>query len=430
MKVAIPVSAAFPSAGGGYTFESEIVAALIDLAPAIGHQVTIFNGAEGQEPVVPHPNLKIIHPATELMRGAVGGALRRGMALAHSGHPKLSSQADKLQAIFVRNFITQNRFDFSWVLAPAALIQCPKRYTPYALTIWDLQHRLQPYFPEVSQGREWGQRERFYGDNLKRATYVVTGTERGKAEIERFYQIAPDRIRVMPFPTPRLGDAIAERSQREIANSPATKEEFLAQHGLPSQYFFYPAQFWPHKNHYTLLKAFKTLVDQHDVDAALVLTGSDKGNAGYIKQLIQDLELTARVHILGFVSKADLANLYKHALALVFPTHFGPDNLPPLEAFSLGCPVIASQVPGATEQLGDAALLVDQRDAEQMARAMKAVYEDETLRHELIQKGLTRAKSWQPQDYAKRLIALLDEFESIRYCWPNSTNTARQKDEK
>ncbi|MBW4459614.1 MAG: glycosyltransferase family 4 protein [Nodosilinea sp. WJT8-NPBG4] len=425
MKVALPVSAAFPSDGGGYTFESEIVAALLDLAPETHHEITIFSATAGSESAAAtHPNLTIVHPPSQLMTGALRGALRRGMGLAHRGHPKLSSQADKLQAAFVRHFIVKSRFDFSWVLAPAALIQCPKHHTPYALTIWDLQHRLQPYFPEISQGREWGKRERFYANNLKRATYVVTGTERGKVEIERFYQIAPERIRVIPFPTPRLGDAIATRSHREIANQPATKEELLAQHGLPSRYFFYPAQFWPHKNHYTLLKAFKTLVDQQGEDVALVLTGSDKGNAGYIKQLIHDLDLTAKVHILGFVSKEDLANLYKHALALVFPTHFGPDNLPPLEAFSLGCPVIASQVPGAAEQLGNAALLVDQRDAAQMAGAMKSVYEDEALRHDLIQKGLTRAKSWQPQDYAKQLITLLDEFESIRYCWPNSTSHA------
>ncbi|MBD2108549.1 glycosyltransferase family 1 protein [Nodosilinea sp. FACHB-13] len=413
MKVAIPVSAAFPSAGGGYTFESEIVAALIDLAPEIRHQVTIFSGAKGDGQETPHPNLTILHPPSQLMAGAVPTVLRQGMGLAHaSGSPKLANQADKVQAAFVRRFILKNRFDFAWVLAPAALIQCP-RQIPYALTLWDLQHRLQPYFPEVNQGREWGKRERFYRANLPRATYVVTGTERGKVETERFYQIALERIQVIPFPTPRLGDA--------IANHASTKEEFLAQHRLPSQYFFYPAQFWPHKNHYNLLKAFKILVSEHK-DVALVLTGSDKGNASYVKQLIHDLDLVAKVHILGFVSKEDLANLYKHALALVFPTHFGPDNLPPLEAFSLGCPVIASQVPGAAEQLGDAALLVDQRDAAQMAWAMKSVCEDEALRHDLIQKGLTRAKSWQPQDYARRLIALLDEFESIRYCWPNSTS--------
>ncbi|WOD40837.1 glycosyltransferase family 1 protein [Nodosilinea sp. E11] len=410
MKVAIPVSSAFPSAGGGYTFESEIVAALIDLAPTMRHQITIFSGAQGDEAVTPHPNLTILHPPTQLMPGV----LRRGVELAYgSGSPKLANQADKVQAAYVRHFITKNRFDFSWVLAPAALIQCPKHHTPYALTIWDLQHRLQPYFPEVSQGREWGKRERFYRGNLPRATYVITGTERGKAEIERFYQIAPERIQVIPFPTPRLAEALAKHA--------STKEDFLAQHGLPNQYFFYPAQFWPHKNHYTLLKAFKTLVDQHK-DIGLVLTGSDKGNAGYIKQLIHDLDLIARVHILGFVSRTDLANLYKHALGLVFPTHFGPDNLPPLEAFSLGCPVIASDVPGAIEQLGDAALLVDQRNATQLALAMKALCENDTLRYDLIQKGLTRAESWQPQDYAKRLIALLDEFETIRYGWPNSTS--------
>ena len=414
MKVAIPVSSAFPSVGGGYTFESEIVAALIDLAPVMHHQITIFSGVDfseigGDGQTSPHPNLTILHPPSQLMPGG----LRRGLDLAYSsGYPKLANQADKVQAAFVRRFIRQNQFDFCWALAPAALIQCPTRHIPYALTIWDLQHRLQPYFPEVSQGREWGKRERFYQTSLPRATYIITGTERGKFEIERFYQIAPERIQVIPFPTPRLAEV--------IANSSTTKEEFLVQHGLPSRYFFYPAQFWPHKNHSTLLQAFKTLVEQHG-DVALVLTGSDKGNANYIRQLIHNLNLTDKVYTLGFVSKADLANLYKHALALVFPTHFGPDNLPPLEAFSLSCPVIASDVPGAAEQLGDAALRVDQRDATQIAMAMEAICKDDNLRHELIQKGLARAKRWQPVDYAKRLVGLLDEFDSIRYSWPNST---------
>jgi glycosyltransferase involved in cell wall biosynthesis len=416
MKVAIPMSSAFPSEGGGYTFESEIIAALLEVDSELNHNIYIFSASDSGIPErQKYKNLTIIHPLSQLMTGFASSVIREGMTLAQkSKQPKLLSQATKLQAAYVRNYIKKNNFDFSWILAPAALIQCPKQHIPYALTIWDLQHRLQPYFPEVSHNGEWKKRERFYASHLSRATYVITGTERGKFELERFYQLAPERIKILPFPTPNLAKA--------LAGNLFSKDAFLEKYALPDPYFFYPAQFWPHKNHYTLLKALKMLVSQHHIDVSLVLTGSDKGNASYVQQLVQDLDLSTRVHILGFVSRTDLACLYQYALGLVFPTHFGPDNLPPLEAFALGCPVIASQVPGATEQLGDAALLVDQRDANQMALAMKAVYENTTLRQDLIHKGWQRAKRWTPQKYVKALIATLDEFEQIRYCWPNSTS--------
>jgi glycosyltransferase involved in cell wall biosynthesis len=411
MKVALPVSSAFPSDGGGYTFEAEIVAALIELAPAIAHDITILStvaGDQGQQ----HKAITILHPPSQM-----DAATRWGTSLAQaSGQAKLISLANRLQAAWVRRYLLQQRFDFAWVLAPAALAQVPTRDMPYALTVWDVQHRLQPYFPEVSQGREWGKRERFYAEHLPRATTVVTGTERGKFELEHFYRLAPERVKVIPFPTPTLA---------KTADRPPSKQDFLSQHGLPQDYFFYPAQFWPHKNHATLLRSLHIAIHHHGLDISLVLTGSDKGNAAYVGQLIAELGLENRVHILGFVSQADLANLYRYAQALVFPTHFGPDNLPPLEAFALGCPVIASTVPGASEQLGDAALLVDPTDPGAMAQAMFQVCTQADLRQGLVDRGLARAQQWTPSDYARALVNSLDEFERIRACWPTSASCDR-----
>jgi glycosyltransferase involved in cell wall biosynthesis len=201
---------------------------------------------------------------------------------------------------------------------------------------------------------------------------------------------------------------------------------FLKKYNLPSTYFFYPAQFWPHKNHFALLKALKILDEKYHIDVALVLTGSDKGNAGYVASLIKELGLRNKVHILGFIPQVDLACLYQFALALVFPSYFGPDNLPPLEAFALGCPVIASDVPGASEQLGEAALLVKPNDINHIALAMKRVYEDADLRHELAQKGLARGKAWTTDDYVSRMLLLLDDFEPVRNCWPSSTSISHR----
>jgi glycosyltransferase involved in cell wall biosynthesis len=109
--------------------------------------------------------------------------------------------------------------------------------------------------------------------------------------------------------------------------------------------------------------------------------------------------------------------LYRNALALTYVTFFGPENLPPLEAFALGCPVIASNVSGAQEQLGDAAMLVDPKDEEQIANAIKLVHDDLHVRRTLVERGIHRASKWTGEDFVRSVFSILDEFEPIRRCW-------------
>jgi glycosyltransferase involved in cell wall biosynthesis len=149
----------------------------------------------------------------------------------------------------------------------------------------------------------------------------------------------------------------------------------------------------------------------------LVFVGSDQGNESYVREMVQKLNLSQQVYFLGFVPQEDMVNLYGHAFALTFMTFFGPDNLPPLEAMALGCPVIASNVSGAKEQLGDAALLVDPKKPEEIAEAIKSLSEDSALRQDLIKRGLIRAYRWTAQDYVKEIFSVIDNFEAIRRCW-------------
>ncbi len=414
MKVAIPISSGLPSDGGGYTFETEIISAIIQQAPNLNHEFWVFNLS--QEPThgfQESKQLKFINPQKAAFTSFLCWAKANGAALSRKlSNPNALFLPISWPEAYFHEFIQSNDFDFCWLLSPYALTQQPVQAVPFAVTVWDLQHRLQPYFPEISLNKQWESREAFYDRRLKQATYVVTGTQRGKHEIEIFYQIASERIEILPFPTPEFA---LNQTDRAI-----DKNSFLQQYSLPPDYFFYPAQFWPHKNHFALLKALKLLNEKHHINASVVLTGSNKGNVDYVKSLIEKFDLKSRVHILGFIPQVDLAYLYKFALALVFPTYFGPDNLPPLEAFALGCPVIASDVPGASEQLGEAALLVKPNDIDQIALAMKTIYEDTNLHYNLTQKGLTRAKAWTTQDYVNQMLSLLDQFETIRSCWPSN----------
>jgi glycosyltransferase involved in cell wall biosynthesis len=245
-----------------------------------------------------------------------------------------------------------------------------------------------------------------YRSSLPRAARIITGTRAGKDEIIAFYGISPENIVVNPIP-------IVEGAVRENEALLDVK----AKYGLKPEFLVYPAQFWPHKNHVNLLMALALLKKEASLELDLVLTGSDKGNLDHVRDTIAALDLKPQVHILGFVPKADLDGLYREALCLSFASFFGPDNIPPLEAFALGCPVVAARVPGSDEQLGNGALLFDPADPADIAKAILTVRSDLGLRAELIRQGKEIAAARSPSAYVERICRTLDDLERIRRCW-------------
>ena len=162
----------------------------------------------------------------------------------------------------------------------------------------------------------------------------------------------------------------------------------------------------------------RKLLDNHGLAMPAVFVGSDKGNLNHIKQMTNELGLARQVHFLGFVSQSDLISLYRNALALTYVSFCGPENLPPLEAFALGCPVVASEVPGAREQLGDAALLVDPCSPEEIGDAIKALHDDPNEARALVDKGRQRALRWTGHDFVRGVYKILDNFEPVRRSFP------------
>ncbi|WP_271617365.1 glycosyltransferase family 4 protein [Bradyrhizobium sp. CCBAU 51745] len=278
---------------------------------------------------------------------------------------------------------------------------------PFGIVVWDLQHRDSPWFPEVSTGAEWNRREHNYARILRRATVIYTGTQRGAEEIAAYYQVPLQRIKVLPFVAPL--DAL-EEARSPLKAAPSKLD-------TPGEYLFYPAQFWAHKNHVLVLEACKIVRERSGWNLGVVFTGSDKGNQNYVRDYARRLGLDRDVRFLGFVDRIDILDLYRRAFCLVFPTFFGPDNLPPLEAFAIGCPVVASDIPGAREQLGEGAILVPPTDAQAFAEAILNLRDDE-VRTKAVNAGLavTGKASW--DDYVQRIIDSLDEFAAIRRTWP------------
>jgi glycosyltransferase involved in cell wall biosynthesis len=121
------------------------------------------------------------------------------------------------------------------------------------------------------------------------------------------------------------------------------------------------------------------------------------------------LAVDSQIHYLGYVGDSDMPALYAEALALLMPTFFGPTNIPVLEAWQFGCPVITSDIRGIREQVGDAALLVDPRSVEAIAAAMDRVWNDASVRFLLAERGKHRLSLYTPEDYRRRLSAIIRE---------------------
>jgi glycosyltransferase involved in cell wall biosynthesis len=268
---------------------------------------------------------------------------------------------------------------------------------PSLTAIHDLMHRYERQFPEVTGRGRFRHRERHLGFACAHAKGLLVDSEVGKKQVCDSYFVDEGKVHVLPFVSPGYLSKISAST------------DFPRRYSLPGKYVFYPAQFWEHKNHGRLIEAVKIL--EKDVpDLHLVLVGSSKNGFENIKNLVRRLGLTEKVHFMGYVSNKDLGEFYRRARAMVMPTFFGPTNIPPLEAFTLGCPVAVSNVYGIPNQVGDAALLFDPKDAEDIANAVKRLWLDDDLCQRLIRKGLEKAGRWGQPEFNKRLEEIVEKI--------------------
>jgi len=182
---------------------------------------------------------------------------------------------------------------------------------------------------------------------------------------------------------------------------------------IPEGYIFYPAQFWYHKNHINLLRALRYIKDKYNLEIPLILVGSKKNNFENVMNEIQNLGLSQQVKYLGYVPDEDMPYLYKLATALVMPTLFESVSMPIWEAFHLGCPVVSSNVCALPEQVGDAGLIFDPYNIQDMAEKIFIIWTNENLRNELVNKGFERVKDLTIENYAKEWEKILEEVKNV-----------------
>jgi glycosyltransferase involved in cell wall biosynthesis len=276
----------------------------------------------------------------------------------------------------------------------ADLLFCPftaptyrEKGIPTVCTIYDLQYRVHPEFFAVEDAV---QRERAFAEACAEAKALAAISEFSREAAIAEGGLDPRSIRTIYM-------RLASGERRSTDRVPA---------GLalePGKYLAYPANFWRHKNHEALLKAFSMACGQGlPADIRLVCTGAPGARMESLRALARELGLADRVVFPGFLPHEDLAALIAESRGVIFPSLYEGFGLPVIEAMDCGVPVACSDAAALPEAAGGAALLFDPRDAAPIARALVSLATDEALRARLIEAGTRRAREFSDTDRMAR----------------------------
>src|SRR5205807_5499671 len=221
---------------------------------------------------------------------------------------------------------------------------------------------------------------------------VITVSKHAKSEIGHFLGgRCLSKVSIIPE---------AARPEFAIPCSDSFKQQVRARYELPDRYLFAVATVEPRKNLVTLLDAYKQLKKQLGASCPpLVIVGRKGWNCADILGYMAELKDAVRFP--GYVSDEELIALYQMATCLVFPSLYEGFGLPVLEAMAAGCPVITSTTSALPEVAGNAALLVDPLNAQEIAKVMRQVLQDEDLRKRMIGDGRIWASTFSWEETAR-----------------------------
>jgi glycosyltransferase involved in cell wall biosynthesis len=253
---------------------------------------------------------------------------------------------------------------------------------PTVVTIHDLSFMVLPdrFLPAKRRYLET-----FTRLTVRKARHVIADSENTRQDVMRLLRVPPERVSAVPL-------GVSDHFQPP---DPAAIEEFRTRRDLPEHYLLYLGTLEPRKNLVTLVRAYTRLREQ-GLDWPLVLAGGKGWLYEDIFRAVEEWNLGEHVRFPGYVSYEEQPLWYGGATIFVYPSTYEGFGLPVLEAMACGTPVVTSTAGSLPEAAGEAGLLVDCRDEEQLATAMARLAGDASLRGDLRRLGLARAAgfSW------------------------------------
>jgi glycosyltransferase involved in cell wall biosynthesis len=265
---------------------------------------------------------------------------------------------------------------------------------PVVATIHDLSFE---HIPETFKLRSRVQLRLTVRATARRAAHVVAPSEYTRRDLVETYGLDPGRVSAIPLAVAPhfrpVGDA------GELAR-------VRKRYGIAGEYVLAVGSIQPRKNLARLLRAYSALRRGRGRSnlPQLVLVGKQAWLYGDTLRAIEEEGLGESVLLTGYVSEGDLPALYTGALLFAYPSFYEGFGLPPLEAMSCGAPVLTGNLTSLPEVVGDAGLTVNPFDTGALAEALARLIDDDALRADLRERGLTRARRFDWRETARMTL--------------------------
>ncbi len=276
----------------------------------------------------------------------------------------------------------------------------PTKNIKTVLTVHDCRYLA---FPELYKHREVENYRRQMTNSLSRVDLVATVSEFTRQEVLTYFPISENRVRVIhngfnPYP-------------RDVGYNSEKVNRFIEKKKLPQSYLLYTGVLDPRKNLERLIEAIAQCREEtHDFpDLVIVGVFSDQWVKSDQVNRARELGVLDHIHLGGVVEKDILCGLTKKAMALCYPSLYEGFGFPPLEAMSLGVPVLAGKSSSIPEVTGDAACLVDPLSVNDIAQGLSKIVYDNEYRQTLIELGYQQIKKFSWQKAAAEYINLYQE---------------------
>ena len=310
---------------------------------------------------------------------------------------------------------THVRLSWEMLADPPDLLFVPSHVLPLihprcsVVTVHDLGYVYYPEAHTLSQNLylRWSTRY-----NARSARRVLADSEATRQDLIDHYQIPEERIVVV---YPGRDESLAP------VHDPERLAAVQARYGLGRSYLLYVGTLHPRKNLVRLVQSFGALVGSAAPETGerprglqLVLAGQKGWLYDEIMREVRRLDLADHIVLTGYVPDEDLPALLSGALAFVFPSLYEGFGLPILEAMACGTPVICSNASSLPEVAGDAALLVDPLDTEQLTSALQRLTTSEGLRNELVAKGFRQVQRFSWRRCAEETLGVLEDAARVQ----------------
>lgn len=234
---------------------------------------------------------------------------------------------------------------------------------------------------------------------------IIAISEATRKDILNFSEIDPERVETIQLAADERFHELNEDESQRI-------KDILKKYRVDREYWLYVGNLGPHKNLKTLVRVFEKAKKIHKIPHKLVLCGQTSWSKD-LMETIRLLDFKQEIIIADYVPDEDLPYIYLGADVFVFISLYEGFGLPLLEAMSCGIPVIASNISSLPEVAGDAAILVDPLNEDEILHSIMRALEDSDLRKKLKEKGIQQSKKFSWDDTAKKTLNVFYKAHSM-----------------